>query len=120
MNTAEKIYIAREKWKLSFESLAFIFEIPKEEVKEIYEIERHRKAKKKLSTITWNSELENLIGVCLSLRVHNLIYRKFNKPLWTIKDFLRLNKDLVISFGEKTAEEIFEAQDWIRAHIRAK
>ena len=113
MNTAEKICIAKDKWNLSFESLAFILEMDKKEVAKIY----HNEMKKRHlnQTIRVNDEISVLIGGVLSQRVCGLLYRKTH--VRTIKQLLEYENDDK-RFGEKTIGEIAAAQEWIKSVLK--
>ena len=78
---AEKIYVARSEWKLSFRQLAYLFDLSIEEVKDIYHKMLEKKTKK--ATITLDTSVDELN---FDTRITNLLHRCH---ILTVKDLIK-------------------------------
>lgn len=101
MNTEEKIYIAKERWKCSFEELAFLLEMDKPLVIELYYQEKSLRSPEKIAI---NNTIDDLD---LTTRTRNLLKRM---GIRTIKQLITYTErfDAFRGCGGDTLKEIHE------------
>lgn len=105
MTTAEKIYIAKKRWDSSFEEIAYLLEMDRGMVRELY----HQEVIKRLPKITINASTD-----CLNLseRTKNCLKRK---DIRTIRDLITFTGqfDAIRGCGKFSLDEIAEARSAI-------
>lgn len=110
MTTAEKIYIAKERWDSSFEELAYLLEMDRGMVRELY----HQEVIKRLPKITIDAPTD-----CLNLseRTKNCLKRK---DVRTIRDLITFTGrfDAISGCGKASLDEITEARSAIATVLK--
>ena len=112
MTTAEKIYIAKEKWDCSFEQIAFLLELDRKAVIQFYRQEKV----KHLPKITIDSSTD-----CLNLttRTKNILKRA---KIYTIRDLITYTGEFyaIRGCGEQSLDEIADAFQSIQSVLKLK
>lgn len=105
MIAAEKIYYAKKRWKCSFEELAYLLDMDRDEVMELY----RQESIKELPKITIDGSTD-----CLNLseRTKNCLKRK---DIRTIRDLITFTGqfEAIRGCGKQSLDEIAEARSTI-------
>ena len=112
MKAGEKIFYAKEKWKCSFEELAFLLEMDKPLVMALY----YQEKRLRLPKITIDSDLKD---VDISERTRNILRRR---GIITIKDLITYTGqfDTIRGCGKQSLQEILELITTVQSVLNLK